>query len=86
MKVKIEKYTTKKFYFVSDNVIIDTKDYPELEDLETKEAVLSYIDEHYCSLESEDGTTIYDKILEADRKREAICLDDEDYYLTMELR
>jgi len=86
MKIKIAKHTTKKFYFVSDDVIIDTKDYSELEDLKTKEAVLSYIDEHYCSLESEDGTTIYDKILEADRKREAIHLDGEDYYLTIELK
>jgi len=86
MKIKITKHTTKKFYFVSDDVIIDTKDYSELEDLKTKEAVLSYIDEYYCSLESEDGTTVYDKILEADRKREAICVDDEDYYLTMELK
>ena len=86
MEIKISKHTTKKLHYISEDVIIDTKDYPELKDLETKEAVLSYIDEHYCSLESEDGTTVYDKILEADRKREAIHLDGEDYYLTMELK
>ena len=86
MKIKIAKHTTKKFYYISEDIVVDTKDYPELEDLKTEEAVLSYIDEHYCSLYSEDGTTVYDKILEADRKREAVCLDDEDYYLTMELR